>query len=87
MKLSVALNGTDENPFHRMGLKQNPFPQLGMQEYDSVCLHLQKLGADPIPDIDYIINHLKGWSKEFVELCCQNFKKGEMVEFEVSFQD
>lgn len=85
MKLSIALNGTDENPYHRMGLKQNPFPQLGMQEYDGICLHLQKLGADPIPDIDFIKNHLNGWSEEFIDLCCRMFKKGEMIEFEVSF--
>lgn len=87
MKLTIILNGTNENPFHKMGLKQNPFPQLGMQEYDAMCLHLQKLGADPIPDTSYIKNHLKGWSKEFVELCCEKFKKGEMIEFEVTFEE
>jgi hypothetical protein len=27
------------------------------------------------------------WSKEFVEGCCQRFRKGEMVEFDVYFDE
>ena len=83
MTILVVLNGTDENPWHRMGLTQNPIPQLGKKEYDRACLHLQALGGEPIPDVDYIRNHLKGWNEEFVELCCTNFRKGEIVRFEV----
>lgn len=82
-KMTVRLNGTDENPWLRMGLTQNPIPQLGKYEYDRWCLHLQKLGADPIPDTDYIRNHLRGYTDELVDLCCRQFKKGEMVEFDV----
>lgn len=87
MKLRVTLNGTDKNPFHRLGMTQNPFPQLGRREYDRHILHLAKLAADPIPDADYIRRHLQGWSTEFVELCCRLFSKGEIVTFEVEWPD
>ena len=87
MKLKVALNGTDKNPFHKWGLKQNPFPQIGKYEYDRQCRHLQALGGDPIPDTDYIRNHLKGWSDEFVEVCCEEFRKGEYVTFTVEWKE
>lgn len=83
--LRVELNGTDENPWHRMGLTQNPFPQIAKAEYDSKCLHLQALGGNPIPDTDYIRNHLKGWNEEFIELCCSKFEKGKVVKFRVEF--
>jgi hypothetical protein len=87
IQLRVCLNGTDENPFHGMGLKQNPFPQLGRYEYDRSCLHLAALGGDPIPDADYIRRHLKGWSPEFVDLCCKQFRKGEYVTFLVEWPE
>lgn len=85
MKLKVELNGTSENPYHRWGLVQNPFPQIARAEFASQCLHLQKLGAAPIPNTAYIRKHLQGWSPEFVELCCQKFKPGEYVTFTVNF--
>ena len=44
MKLKVRLNGTDTNPFHRLGVTQNPFPQIASYEHGEHCLHLQKLG-------------------------------------------
>jgi len=87
MQLRVTLNGTDRNPWHRWGLTQNPFPQLGKAEYDAHCLRLQSLGGDPIPDTDYIRKVLEGWSPEFVELCCQRFKKGAIVQFHVAFNE
>ena len=40
MELLVELNGTSENPYHKMGLTQNPFPQTA--KYD---LH-SELAAD-----------------------------------------
>jgi hypothetical protein len=43
------------------------------------------LGGDPIPDVDYIRRHLEGWSDEFIELCCEQFKPGEYVEFLVTW--
>jgi hypothetical protein len=87
MKLRVNLNGTDLNPFLKMGLKQNPFPQIARREYDGACHHLNVLAAEPIPDTDYIRNHLKGWSKEFVDLCCAKYEKGKYVTFTVEWSD
>jgi hypothetical protein len=87
MKLRVSLNGTDTNPHHKWGLTQNPFPQLAKAEYDRACLHLQALGGDPIPNVEYIREHLKGWNPEFVELCCSRFVKGEYVRFTVEWKD
>jgi hypothetical protein len=79
--LDICLNGTDANPFHKWGLKQNPFPQTGKREEDRHCLHIQALGGDPIPDIDYIRRHLAGWSQELIDICCRRFVKGEYVRF------
>jgi hypothetical protein len=87
VKLIVRLNGTSENPWHKMGLTQNPFPQIARAEYDRHCLHLAALDGDPIPNTDYIRSHLKGWPDEFVDLCCSQFKKGEQVEFEVHWKE
>lgn len=86
MKLRVSLNGTDENPFHKLGLKQNPFPQIGRMEYDAGERQINKLGGDPIPDTNYIRETLKGFSEEFIELCCRQFKKGEYVTFTVNWK-
>lgn len=82
--LAIVLNGTGENPYHRMGLTQNPFPQMGRMETDAACLALQSLGGDPIPDTDYIRAKLKGhFSEEVIALCCREFRPGEMVSFGV----
>lgn len=86
-KFLVELNGTDENPYHRLGLTQNPFPQLGKAEYDAAERRLHSLGGDPIPDTDYIREKLKGFNPEFVELCCSKFEKGKMVKFYIEFND
>jgi hypothetical protein len=86
--LTVRLNGTDENPFHRFGLSQNPFPQLARYETDRAVQRLQALGGDPIPDVAYIRPWLTGYfSDEFIDGCVARFKKGEMVEFDVSWED
>jgi hypothetical protein len=86
MMLRVELNGTDTNPYYRLGLCQNPFPQIADAKYAAQCLHLQALGGDPIPDVEYIRKHLKGWKDEFVEICCQRFEKGKLVKFDVEFK-
>lgn len=84
-KLTVKLNGTDTNPFHKYGVSQNPFPQIPDARWTGACLRLQKLGGDPIPDTDYIRRVLDGFNPEFVDLCCNKFVKGEMVTFDVYF--
>jgi hypothetical protein len=83
--LVVELNGTDENPYHRLGLTQNPFPQIAEYGLAGLCLKLQSLGGDPVPDETHIRGVLAGWGKDFVDLCCVQFKRGEYVRFTVSF--
>jgi hypothetical protein len=86
--LRVELNGTNENPWHRFALTQNPFPQIAKAEYHRQCLRVQGLGGNPIPDVQYIRNYLRGYaSDEFIELCCANFKKGKIVRFTVTFDE
>lgn len=85
MKFKVQLNGTNENPYHKFGLSQNPFPQLAKYEYTHWILQAQKLGGDPIPNTQYIRDTLKGFTNEFIELCCKKYVLGEYVTFEVEF--
>jgi hypothetical protein len=90
MKFKVALNGTETNPWEKFGLTQNPFPQLAKYEYDAACLRLQKLGGPPIPHDkaeQYIREVLKGFSKEFIDICCMKFEPGKMVEFDIHFDE
>ena len=87
MNLVVKLNGTSVNPYHKLGLKRNPFPQQFKAGHVAAVLKIQELAADPIPDIDYIRSVLKGFSEEFVELCCTMFEPGEMVTFKVHWDD
>jgi len=86
MEFTVRLNGTTTNPFHQWELSQNPFPQIAKYENSSHLLYLQKLGAEPIPNVEFIREYLKGWSEEFIRLCCDKFKKGECVVFDVHFE-
>lgn len=83
MKLTVTLNGTKTNPYHKFCL----IPQIAQAEYDRHVLTLQKLGGDPIPDTAYIRKVLTGWSEEFVNLCCSKFQLGKMVKFTVEFNE
>lgn len=86
MEIKVYLNGTDTNPFHKFGLTQNPFPQTAKHEWDAACLRLQALGGDPIPNRQYIRDHLRGWvSDELINLCVDRFEQGKMVKFVISF--
>ena len=85
-KLNVVLNGTDTNPWHKLGLPQNPFPQIAEYAFTVGCLQIQKLGGNPIPNEEYIRETLKGFSKEFIDLCCANYEKGKMVIFNVEFE-
>ena len=85
MRLLVTINGTDKNPWPEMGLKQNPFPQIPKAELMSYMASLARLDADPIEDASQIRQILKGWSQEFVELCCTRFVLGERVRFVVEW--
>ena len=46
IELNVTINGTDMNPWHRLGLRQNPFPQIGKAEY-AASAGLASLDGDP----------------------------------------
>jgi hypothetical protein len=85
--LHVVLNGTDVNPYHRWGLTQNPIPQLGVRQWDEQVLRVQGLAGEPIPSVEYIREKLDGMSIEFVELLCSKYVKGEVVEFDVSWEE
>lgn len=90
MKLQVALNGTDENPFAVYGVSQNPFPQIAKYELLTHIRNLQKLGGPPIPKDraeQYIKEVLEGWSEEFIDLCLKHYKYGEYVKFDVDIPD
>jgi len=83
MKFEVSLNGTDTNPFIKLGLTQNPFPAIPKGGYDVVNVTLGDLGARPIKDSEDIRCRLRGWSDEFIELCVSNFVPGEITKFTV----
>jgi hypothetical protein len=88
--ITVALNGTSENPYYKMGLKQNPFPQTGHAEFDAAERRINSLGGEPIPSDrprEYIVETLQGFSQEFIDLCVQNYHQGKMVKFKVSFPE
>ena len=87
LKVTVRLNGTDHNPWHKYGLKQNPFPQIARAEYDRGCQQINSLNGDPIKDADDIRQRLQGFSKEFIELCVAKFRPGETVVFNVFFPE
>ncbi len=83
MKFEVSLNGTDTNPFTKLGLTQNPFPVIAKGGYESVNNTLADLEARPIKDLDDIRARLQGWSDEFIEGCVDKFIPGKMVRFTV----
>jgi hypothetical protein len=87
MELTIRLNGTSENPYHKLGTTCNPFSQIADAQYDKYVMQVQQLGADPIPDTDFIRKHLQGFSQEFIDLLCRRFEKGKMVEFRVKFNE
>lgn len=86
--IMVHLNGTPENPFHKLGLTQNPFPQIAEHKWSGACLRMQSLGGDPIPHdtySEYIRERLKGFSEELIGLCISRFQPGKYVTLEVSW--
>jgi hypothetical protein len=54
--------------------------------YQTQILHLQALGGEPVFSSAQIRTHLHGWSPAFVDLCCEKYKRGQMVEFWVEFE-
>ena len=85
--IEVRINGTDENPWLRMGLRQNPFPQVGKAEYDAGERMLNSLDAEPIKSPDDIRERLKGFDPEFIELCIKHYEPGKRTKFTVKWED
>jgi len=87
MILRVNLNGTKSNPFYVYGLRQNPFPQYAQYEYVDAMMAINSLGGDPIPNVEYIRETLRGFHPVFIDLVCKNFKLGEYVRLEIHIPD
>lgn len=85
MELKVTLNCTDTNPWLKMGLKQNPFPQIAKAELVAAMRQLNSLSGEPLTGPIDIRSRLTGWSEEFVELCINQYRPGEIVKFIVTF--
>jgi hypothetical protein len=85
--MKIRINGTNENPWHRMGMKQNPFPQLGKAEYDRAEMMINSLDGDPIKGPEDIRERLKGFDPEFIEGCIKRYRPGERVEFTITFPE
>jgi hypothetical protein len=87
-KLIVRLNGTNENPWHIYNLRCNPFPQIAKYEFMAGQIALNELDGDPLTGPDDIRARLGNKvTDELIELCVQQFKPGERVEFEITFDD
>jgi hypothetical protein len=87
-KLTIRLNGTNENKWHRLNLRCNPFPQIGKMEWDRGQRALAELDGDPLTGVEDIRARLKGKvCEELIELCVQQFRPGVLVEFDVTFNE
>lgn len=85
--MTVTINGTDKNPWHKMGMNQNPFPQIGKEEYNKSEMQINSLDADPIAGPDDIRKRLEGFSEKFIEGCIKRYVPGKRVRFKITFPD
>lgn len=86
--MTIRLNGTGENPWHKMNLTQNPFPQVGKMEYMAGQMALNSLDGDPLTGTDDIKKRLKGKvSDELIALCCRHFMPGQRISFQIYFEE
>ena len=85
IELSVTVNGTHTNPWHRFGLRQNPFPQTGKAEYAAGERKLASLDGDPVRTADDIRERLAGFAPEFVEGVIRRWQPGHRVRFKIVF--
>lgn len=85
IELSVTVNGTHTNPWHRFGLRQNPFPQTGKAEYAVGERQLASLDGDPVRTADDIRERLAGFEPEFIEGVIQRWQPGRRVRFKIVF--
>jgi hypothetical protein len=86
-KIKVSINGTTENPWHRFGLARNPFPQIARYEWMVGQDALASLD-EPVSSADEIRGRLQGRvSVELVELCVAQYRPGEHVTFDITFEE
>ena len=88
MKITFVLNGTNENPYHKMGFTMNPFPQLGKAELNGVMMQVNSLDGDPIRGPEDIRQRLEGWDPKFVDMLIEKYYiPGQRTRFVVEFPD
>jgi hypothetical protein len=86
--ITVTLNGTNENPWYRLGVRCNPFPQIAKCEWDAGQRALNELDGDPLAGPQDIRTRLDGKvSRELIELCVAQFIPGQRVEFNFTFEE
>lgn len=87
VRLTVRLNGTNQNPFEIWGLTQNPFPQIAKAELMTMQRKLASLGGVPIQNADDIRERLKGFDPDFIAGVITRYRPGHMVTFDITFPD
>jgi hypothetical protein len=86
LTVTIRLNGTDTNSWHKFSLRCNPFPQFAQYELDRGMHAINELDGDPLNGPTDIQQRLQGRvSQELIDLCIRQFKPGERVEFDVEF--
>lgn len=92
MLITIRINGTDTNPWHRFGLTRNPFPQVGLREWDSFDRFLAELGAKPMPTTEALnkflaearelaIPHRRDDFDRFCEVVRMHYVPGDIASF------
>ena len=84
--MKVIINGTNKSVFAGLGLTCNPFPQIGKYETDSRERRIKLLSSTQIVSTSQIQSILKGFTPEFVNLCCHKFTPDEVVELTVHWR-
>jgi hypothetical protein len=85
MKVQIILNGTEENPWHELGLRANPFPGIPKWEAAGANAVLRALDSEPIVDESDLRSRLEGCTPEFIEGCVERFEPGKRVKFIIEF--
>jgi hypothetical protein len=83
--MTVTINGTNKNHWHRLGTTCNPFPQLGKAEWTFFEHQIATLDGDPIKSAEDIRKRLTGFSPEFIEGCIRRWKPGYRIRFKITF--